>query len=920
MARSLWAKKSRSGDLLWLPLPTHLADAVEIARLLWRIWLPEGVKLQIASGIHLGDVEEAERLFIFLTAAHDLGKATPAFATQQSGNRELDMRIHEQIMDTGLPIKPEENYMFRNKTPHALASQVILTEMGCPESVAVVLGAHHGKPPELQMLQNNLSVFKANYGHDFQTGRSEWKIVQKELIQFALHQAGYENLGNLPEINITAQVLLSGLLIVADWIASDSRLFPYIHLDDRTDLDSRQRAKQAWSELDFVPFWMTTNEWMQEDLYQLRFGFGAVNPIQKFTRDALEHVRSPGIMVIEAPMGSGKTEAALVAAEIMADLTKRRGVFFALPTQATSDGIFPRLVQWLTRLGIEQASTRLMHGKAQFNDTFRNLAFGKGINVDEETEVFVHEWFNGRKRSILDDFVIGTIDQLLMAALKQKHVMLRHLGLANKVVIIDECHAFDAYMNCYLERALNWLGSYGVPVIVLSATLPFEKRKMVVEAYCNKRFGPSGSRKWFDPLGKNRLQSNQDRHNNHEWIKNRAYPLITYTDGTEVRQVIVPSHERKKHIEIDWLDERNIEDKLAELLQNGGCAGVIVNSVSKAQKLARQLKDKFGRETVQLFHSRFITKDRMSKEKALLLELGKPGNGGTRPDFRIVVGTQVLEQSLDIDFDVLITEICPMDLLLQRLGRLHRHERDRPLLLNSPRCYVTGIQGNGFDKASEAIYGKYLLMRTRVRLPNAVIVPDDIPHLVQDVYDDSIHLIPEDEAYLEAKRVHELMLGDKRAKANSYRVNEPRVMDTMIGWLDIDISDKKGEAAVRDANDSFEVLLIQRDASGTFRFLPWIESGRNLDRFHEPPEKLARELAKCSVQLPVAVTGRHDNLESVIRQLEEENRQWLADWQQSPWLRGELFLILDESLSVKLGKYRLTYHKDFGLEYFVEEG
>lgn len=919
-ARSLWAKKSRNGDLLWLPLPTHLTDTVEVAYRLWRYWVPEGVKRQITAGLNQLDAEEAEKFFIFLAATHDLGKATPVFASQSSGYWELDSRIHEQIVESGLPMENKDHFISRNKTPHALASQVILTNAGCPESVAVILGAHHGKPPDLKMLDNNITSFPENYILNTKA-KPAWREVQNELIHFALFKAGYNSLSDLPEPNITAQVLLSGLLIVADWISSDERLFPYVYLDDPVDLDSEERAERAWRELGFAESWTTSNEWMGSDLYQLRFGYDSVYPIQQFTKQALDTISKPGIMVIEASMGSGKTEAALVAAEIMADLTKRKGVFFALPTQATSDGIFPRLVDWLEHLGIERASARLMHGKAQFNDTFRNLAHGTNINMDEDTEVFVHEWFNGRKRAILDDFVVGTIDQLLMAALKQKHVMLRHLGLANKVVIIDECHAFDAYMNSYLERALNWLGAYGVPVIVLSATLPFETRKMVIEAYCNKRFDQSKQFKILDPLNKSKSQEGDaTNRRTPEWIQNRAYPLITYTDGHEVKQLAVTNNEAKKHVQISELNEQELGEKLDELLEDGGCAGIIVNSVSKAQMLARQLKGRFGNDAVQLFHSRFITRDRFKKEEILLNELGKPGKGGKRPNYRIVVGTQVLEQSLDIDFDVLITEICPMDLLLQRLGRLHRHVRPRPEKLKQPMCFVIGMKDDGFDEASSAIYGDYLLMRTRERLPEAITVPDDIPELVQDVYDASIPLVPDTEAYRQATRKHQLLLDKKRDKAEAFRVNGPKIMDIMIDWLNTDVSDKRGEAAVRDTSDTFDVLLIQQDASGTMRFLPWIHDGKELDRYREPPADVARELARCSVQLPVSVCGRFDELDATIEYLEQLNKDTLAVWQQSPWLRGELFLILDEQLSTRLKDYRLSYHPDYGLEYAKEEG
>jgi CRISPR-associated endonuclease/helicase Cas3 len=581
------------------------------------------------------------------------------------------------------------------------------------------------------------------------------------------------------------------------------------------------------------------------------------------------------------------------------------------------------MLDWVSRLEKDEAkSIRLMHGKAQFNRMFQSLAVGSNINIDDETDVYVHEWFTGRKRAMLDDFVVGTIDQLLLAALKQKHVMMRHLGLANKIVIIDECHAFDAYMNCYLERALNWLGTYGVPVVLLSATLPAEKRRMVIEAYCNQRVQSAAKRGMSDPLGRSRgdLPSSQGvRSEIPEWVSSRAYPLVTYTDGRKVRQAAVSSSASSKQVDIEILDDAEISNKLSFLLSDGGCAGIIVNSVRRAQQLARLLKDTFGEEEVHLLHSRFLTPDRIAKEETLLRELGKPSVSRIRPAMRIIVGTQVLEQSLDIDFDVLITDICPMDLLLQRIGRLHRHRRQRPPRLQRALCLVTGITEDGFDSASTAIYGEYLLMRTKACLPERLKLPDDIPNLVQDVYDTHHPLVQDSDTYREAEAEYNRLLEQKRSRADAFRMRPPREMGDLIGWLDTDVPDKKGEASVRDTEDSFEVLLIRSTSSGKVGFLPWIEKGLELDPYVEPPDDVAQKLACCSVRLPAALCGRFRKLDETIQQLEQMNKTRLGVWQRSPWLRGELFLILDEHLSMNFGKYRITYHREYGLDYTVKE-
>ena len=205
----------------------------------------------------------------------------------------------------------------------------------------------------------------------------------------------------------------------------------------------------------------------------MRLGSDLPNSLQSEILDITGDADKPGIYILEAPMGIGKTEAALSAAEILAAKYGSGGVFFGMPTQATSNGIFVRLEDWAKKNADEEKtlhSIRLAHAAAELNDDYHDLVSGDSVMYDEDgSGLVVHSGLSGRKQALLSDFVIGTVDQMLLAALKQKHVMLRHLGLAGKVVIVDECQAYDAYMNCYLDRVMTWLGVYKVPVIILSS-------------------------------------------------------------------------------------------------------------------------------------------------------------------------------------------------------------------------------------------------------------------------------------------------------------------------------------------------------------------------------------------------------------------------------------------------------------------
>ncbi|MEK8106498.1 hypothetical protein NKG94_17000 [Micromonospora sp. M12] len=191
----------------------------------------------------------------------------------------------------------------------------------------------------------------------------------------------------------------------------------------------------------------------------------------------------------------------------MARRTGASGCYLALPTRATSDAMFARMLSWLRRLpdaqvGRGDRDVRLAHGKAALNpeyDQLRMTSLPSGIAEDTGgAAIGVHRWLAGPKRTLLSSFVVGTIDQLLFAALRSKHLVLRHLGLAGKVVVIDEAHAYDVYMGRFLDRALEWLGAYGVPVVVLSATLPAHRRAELMAAYDNGRLGPLPALTWRD--------------------------------------------------------------------------------------------------------------------------------------------------------------------------------------------------------------------------------------------------------------------------------------------------------------------------------------------------------------------------------------------------------------------------------------
>lgn len=431
-----------------------------------------------------------------------------------------------------------------------------------------------------------------------------WIKSQKHIFEYALKSCGFNSVESLPTIEQPAQILLLGLLVMADWITSNEEYFPLINIfeDYITNKDTRVRIGFGkWMKSDI---WYPHRSENYIDLYKNRFGFEP-RDVQGSLSKVISDLEKPGIIILEAPMGIGKTEASLIAAEQLAASTGRSGLFFGLPTQATSDGIFPRIISWLNSVSgdcDDKVQIRLAHGKACLNDIFNSIASGVGIDTDENN-VVVNQWFSGRKTTSLDDFVVGTVDQFLLLSLKQKHLFLRHLGFSKKVVIIDEVHAYDAYMSQYLNQSVKWMGAYGVPVVLLSATLPSDKRSELVLSYLEGKYGK---------------KPKEIRNEYREKLKTGAYPLITYTDGDNLCIEDKFKEIDNKYIKIDSFNEEDLIIKLEDILEEGGVVGIIVNTVKRGQTFAKKLSEHFGYETVMLLHSAFIATERVKKEKKLV--------------------------------------------------------------------------------------------------------------------------------------------------------------------------------------------------------------------------------------------------------------------------------------------------------------
>ncbi|SER20544.1 CRISPR-associated helicase Cas3' [Actinokineospora terrae] len=920
----LWGKSRKNAGGTMNLVVSHLFDTAAVAELIWDHFLASSTKSlvdQVAGG-------RGRVFFAWLCGIHDCGKATPAF---QVLDPEGALRMRASGLSWSAAVKPRMGWRHDKAGARLLIDR--LTEAGWSQGsidwIWPLVGGHHGMFPSHRDISGRSSRGEGQ-------GRGpEWVAVQRAVVAVFSRALGFADVATVEPVGTMTraeQLHLSGLIVMADWIASDERFFTGVDdLDAVTMDDARGRAAKAWSELRVRGGWGTLTVG-DGDLVHARFG----RPARPFQTDVIEQARrmaAPGLLIIEAPMGEGKTEAALTAAEILAARFGADGVFVGMPTQATCDPMFSRVREWVAKVapGL-QDHVMLLHGKRDFNPEWKKMIspaenedgdwFG---GVGEDQYGISHdgcgcagedidgagpsEWLLGRLRGLLAPVVVGTIDQLLHAATRTRHVMLRMAGLVGKVVILDEVHAADVYMSQFLHEALRWLGQARVPVILLSATLPQHQRQELARAYLTGAGGGQG----IEPVGSPGAD---------------GYPNIAtaYVSDGKPHLQNTPSQgwRASRPVHIETLGEPEADnghfDELTALLRqrlsDGGCALVIRNDVQRAQDTYQWLTEHIANVDVRLLHGRLAVEPRATRTQQCLQLLGAPHRDRPpRPHRMILVATQLAEQSFDVDADLLVSDLAPIDLLLQRIGRLHRHDRGRrPLSLRTPTAVITGFTvADGaapeFLGSSEFIYGRHLLLRTADLVLRAEVdgwsVPADVPTLVDKVYsgtDETRTPWPKDE--LAAKTIWEDRETTRAETAANYLLSAPGQwsVPTLAGlhYAPVRGTQEQTEldALVRDGEESIEVVLLRHGTRGysTYR-------GKRLGSHGELGPDLLEDVLAGTVRLPASLTS------AALRELRP-----LPEWSRHPWLKHTLVLLLpDGGDPVSLGDRLVSYRRDLGL-------
>jgi CRISPR-associated endonuclease/helicase Cas3 len=384
------------------------------------------------------------------------------------------------------------------------------------------------------------------------------------------------------------------------------------------------------------------------------FEYKQATPLQMLA-EQIPISKDSNLFIIEEITGAGKTEAALILAHRLMTAGYADGLYFGLPTMATANAMHERVEQVYRKLFVETAIPALVlaHSASRQYLALENSA-EESVDGDdsENAQADAKAWlYDNRKKALLAHVGIGTIDQALLAILPARHQSLRLLGLHRKVLIVDEVHAYDSYMNKLLCTLLKFHAAQGGSVILLSATLPVCARKQFLSAFTEGKGGNTAL--------------------------SAAYPLVTGIVGTGFSENAVESPlALHREVKVDLVyREEDVIAKIKAAVEAGNNICWVRNTVFDAQAAYEVVGKCLNSDKIILFHARYTLGDRLLIENRIIEQFGKNSNAVTRSG-KVVIATQVVEQSLDIDFDCMITDLAPIDLIIQRAGRLCRHARD----------------------------------------------------------------------------------------------------------------------------------------------------------------------------------------------------------------------------------------------------
>lgn len=624
--------------------------------------------------------EETLDFICFLVSLHDLGKIDPYFQCKQ------------EAVDNNLPIvkmwkedHPGFAYPTDREYHHELGSKLWIVDyldnyepMKAARVLANCIRYHHQRSEQSSIQPHQSQIWEDARRMFCDTMAYKWNpnMVFPQKID---------------HVDTTAMLLL-GILVLSDWLSSSALYGRYGSQAHIENVVFKYLENAHLTEQKVPPIHSFAECWG----HKFKFFYNMQKKVEELADPNKydgENSHFPYVVLLESPPGSAKTESALYVAIQMMQYYNKAGVYFALPTMATANGMFSRVGELIDYLDMSPAS--LAHGQAWIQK--------QNFTSDAES------WFNRSHLRLLMPSCVGTIDQAMSSVLQLKYIALKLLGLSNKVLIIDEIHSYDDYMLSIVKRLLEFCKEMNVPVVCASATLPILKKRDLLSAYNEDVAEP-------------------------DFVFSKGYPLITVVESEtyEVKEYpVTPDYFRSYDLTYqDNMAPEEIAAELVEKYKQGGNVMYLANTVKRAQ-FVTSLLESMGYD-VLLYHARYSSARREEIEKRFLELYGV--NKDKRPERSIIVTTQVGEQSLDFDVDYLITDVAPIDLLVQRMGRVFRHA-------NTPRpawCtqailkVVISEEARVFDM----LYDPEYVNRTEEYLHthNHLNFPDDIREAIEFVY------------------------------------------------------------------------------------------------------------------------------------------------------------------------------------------
>ncbi|MEU7340222.1 CRISPR-associated helicase Cas3' [Streptomyces sp. NPDC007074] len=893
-----WGKFDRA-LLAVYPLLFHLLDTAVIAGEVWDRFLTPGQRQLIANGLGV-PLGQARCLVMFFAGLHDLGKLS-RFQEQETHPW---ARVSETLRaDTGA----------WQRMPHERASMhcvlQLLAQAGYPVDtcdsvgvrVAQILGGHHGR-----FLQVDVDGAAKASRVDLALGGPAWQDLRRRYFALLQHLTGATVVPT--QLTAPAAVLITGVGIVADRLGSQRHYWlpkaqaPAFGAGEHYAVAVREAAAVldasglARITLAEVPF------------TQAHRGLRAPNDLQASLIWQLTPVvaeKGAGIVVVTDATGGGKTAAGLEAARIFNTSGDTTGVAWLLPTTATTDAAYDIIESYVSAHRPHQAPVSLVHSSAWRNNAYadHSLAPHEPSTTDEhwpgdqdaeegwgdqagrpEERVTVPDgWLRGWDRALLAQFTVATHDQALMAALPVRFNALRLLALSGRTVIIDEAHALTPFMQQILGRLLHWLGASGCPVVILSATLPADAGSEMVRSYLTGAGHPRRAIRadcapaypgWLfaaasdasvtrvDPAA---VRAHTARHRRTADLCIHPVRHCSHTDPEDA-----PARESRLG---------RIALEIAPVVQHGGCAAVVCATVNDAQTAYQHLQATLPWPTstdtqLVLLHARLPGHQREMLTRQIRERLGRTGH---RPARLVVVTTSLLDMSLDIDVDVMVSDLASLDRLLQRLGRLWRFEhlwgteasrrptwtRERP----HPRLSVlepTDHQGRTrLPPAWRALEHAFLPEATAALLARrpgrtlTLTLPDDVQQLIETVHGDATELARTTRRLEQRHSAYQSRRLTEKHLSNVQLIPTPRHTGSLADLHRQRLHTR--DAATRLGAASCLLLPLHRTAAGALTLDAAGTLSLPMDR--EPPARLVRTILQHTLPVPAAWVAdrRHEH-------------------------------------------------------------